>query len=85
LVFIISLDGARGTDFDFGNQSYVIMAFNPISYPLVVQALSRGSRKADKVCEGYILYSKKWANKYFKSFTFETTYKTLKTKFEVGN
>jgi len=42
------MDGARGIDYAFKVPSHVIMAFNPESYSLVIQGLSRGSRKANQ-------------------------------------
>ena len=55
ILIITTMMGARGVDFKCNVQAFVICAFFPKLYCEVVQALARGSRVAEEVCEGYLI------------------------------
>ena len=60
IVIVTNLEGARGIDYVMAKEAHVIMAFNPTTKALVMQALGRGSRSTKNVCSGTIVA---WSNR----------------------
>ena len=56
-VVLTNLVGGRGIDYLMEQNSFIIMVFEPSLYSTIQQALSRGCRRHDSMCEGVIIFS----------------------------